>query len=111
MFEDSYYERNAAPNEASSIKRNVLDSYKFKNVAEGGIVGLQQGGMATSEAPSAMSAMLAPPMQQQPMPMQQQPMPMQQQPMPMQTTNGKVCLCRVWDSLNLKVFNLFLTNL
>jgi hypothetical protein len=44
MFEDRYYERNAA---------------------EGGIVGLQQGGTATSEAPSAMSAMLAPPMQQQ----------------------------------------------
>jgi hypothetical protein len=65
MFEDSYYTRNAA---------------------EGGIVGLQQGGMATPQAPSAMSAMLAPPTQQQPMPMQQQPMPMQQpmqQPMPM----------------------------
>jgi hypothetical protein len=59
MFEDSYYTRNAA---------------------EGGIVGLQQGGMATPQAPSAMSAMLAPPTQQQPMPMQQ---PMQQQPMPM----------------------------
>jgi hypothetical protein len=61
MFEDSYYVRNNAPNEASSIKRNVLDSYKFKNAAEGGIVGLQQGGMATPQAPSAMSAMLAPP--------------------------------------------------
>ena len=44
MFEDSYYTRNAA---------------------EGGIVGLQQGGMATPQAPSALSAMLAPPMQQQ----------------------------------------------
>jgi hypothetical protein len=84
-FNPYTYVRNDAPNETSSIKRNVLDSDKFKNVAEGGIVGLQQGGMATPQAPSAMSTMLATPMQQQqPMPMQQQPMPMQQQPMPMQ---------------------------
>jgi hypothetical protein len=40
------------------------DSYYVRNAAEGGIVGLQQGGMATPQAPSAMSAMLAPPMQQ-----------------------------------------------
>jgi hypothetical protein len=80
-FNPYTYVRNDAPNETSSIKRNVLDSDKFKNVAEGGIVGLQQGGMAIPQAPSAMSAMLAPPMQQQPMPMQQQPMPMQGMPM------------------------------
>jgi hypothetical protein len=100
-FNPYTYVRNDAPNETSSIKRNVLDSDKFKNVAEGGIVGLQQGGMAIPQAPSAMSAMLAPPMQQQPMPMQQQP----------SLCLCKVCLCRVWDSLNHKVFNLFLTNL
>ena len=65
-------------------RENMFEkSYYTRNAAEGGIVGLQQGGMATPQAPSAMSAMLAPPMQQQqPMPMQQQ--PMQQQPMPMQ---------------------------
>jgi hypothetical protein len=68
MFEDSYYTRNAA---------------------EGGIVGLQQGGMATPQAPSAMSAMLNTPTAQQPIPIniavqppQQQQQPMQQ-PMPM----------------------------
>jgi hypothetical protein len=85
------------------------DSYYVRNAAEGGIVGLQQGGMATPQAPSAMSAMLAPPMQQQPMPMQQQPMPMQQQPINSNNlcSNNqclcKVCLCRV--------FNLFPINL
>jgi hypothetical protein len=67
MFEDSYYD------------------VMIRNAAEGGIVGLQQGGMATPQAPSAMSAMLAPPMQQQ-----QQPM---QQPMPMQYSMHNLCLC------------------
>jgi hypothetical protein len=77
------YVRNDAPNETSSIKRNVFDSDKFKNVAEGGIVGLQQGGMATPQAPSAMAGMLAQPQPQQPvMPQQPQPsMPMPPQQM------------------------------
>ena len=77
------YVRNDAPNETSSIKRNVFDSDKFKNVAEGGIVGLQQGGMATPQAPSAMAGMLAQPQPQQPvMPQQPQPsMPMSPQQM------------------------------
>ena len=71
---------------------NYFNPYTYvRNVAEGGIVGLQQGGMATPQAPSAMSAMLAQPMQQQQpvpiniavQPMQQQ-QPMQQSmPMPM----------------------------
>jgi hypothetical protein len=69
---------------------NYFNPYTYvRNVAEGGIVGLQQGGMATPQAPSAMSAMLAQPMQQQqPVPINiavqpmQQPM-QQQQPMPM----------------------------
>jgi hypothetical protein len=70
------------------------DSYYMRNAAEGGIVGLQQGGMATPQAPSAMSAMLSSPMQQQqqqqPVPVNiavqptQQQQPMQQQPMPIQ---------------------------
>jgi hypothetical protein len=78
-------------------RENMFEkSYYTRNAAEGGIVGLQQGGMATPQAPSAMSAMLAPPMQQQ------QPMPMQQQPMPMQG---------LWVSPNHKVFNLFPINL
>jgi hypothetical protein len=68
------YVRNDAPNETSSIKRNVFDSDKFKNVAEGGIVGLQQGGMPTPQAPSAMAGMLAQPQPQQPV-MPQQPQP------------------------------------
>jgi hypothetical protein len=69
---------------------NYFNPYTYvRNVAEGGIVGLQQGGMATPQAPSAMSAMLAQPMQQQqPVPINiavqpmQQPM-QQQQSMPM----------------------------
>jgi len=71
---------------------NYFNPYTYvRNVAEGGIVGLQQGGMATPQAPSSMSAMLAQPMQQQQpvpiniavQPMQQQ-QPMQQSmPMPM----------------------------
>jgi hypothetical protein len=50
-----------------------------RNAAEGGIIGLQQGGMATPQAPSAMAGMLSTTsthnsLCQQPM---QQPMPMQ----------------------------------
>jgi hypothetical protein len=67
---------------AGGVRPSYLGPYRYvRNAAEGGIIGLQQGGMATPQAPSAMSAMLAPPTQQQ-QPMQQQ--PMQQQPMPMQ---------------------------
>ena len=70
--------------------QNYFTPYNYiRNAAEGGIVGLQQGGMATPQAPSAMSAMLNTPTAQQPIPIniavqppqQQQPM---QQPMPMQ---------------------------
>ena len=70
--------------------QNYFTPYNYvRNAAEGGIVGLQQGGMATPQAPSAMSAMLNAPTAQQPIPIniavqppqQQQPM---QQPMPMQ---------------------------
>jgi hypothetical protein len=91
------YVRNDAPNETSSIKRNVFDSDKFKNVAEGGIVGLQQGGMPTPQAPSAMAGMLAQPQPQQPLPTnvqvqpQQPVMPQQPQPsMPMPQTGSGV---------------------
>jgi hypothetical protein len=67
---------------AGGVRPSYFGERRYvRNAAEGGIVGLQQGGMATPQAPSAMSAMLAPPMQQQPMPMQQQPMPMQGMPM------------------------------
>jgi hypothetical protein len=64
---------------------NYFNPYTYvRNVAEGGIVGLQQGGMATPQAPSAMSAMLAQPMQQQqPVPINIAVQPMQQQ-QPMQ---------------------------
>ena len=60
---------------------NYFNPYTYvRNVAEGGIVGLQQGGMATPQAPSAMSAMLAQPMQQQqPVPVNIAVQPMQQQ--------------------------------
>jgi hypothetical protein len=71
--------------------QNYFTPYNYvRNAAEGGIVGLQQGGMATPQAPSAMSAMLNTPTAQQPIPIniavqppQQQQQPMQQ-PMPMQ---------------------------
>jgi hypothetical protein len=96
-FNPYTYVRNAAPNETLSIKRNVFDSDKFKNVAEGGIVGLQQGGMATPQAPSAMAGMLAQPQPQQPLPTnvqvqpQQPVMPQQPQPsMPMPQTGSGV---------------------
>lgn len=64
---------------------NYFNPYTYvRNVAEGGIVGLQQGGMATPQAPSSMSAMLAQPMQQQqPVPINIAVQPMQQQ-QPMQ---------------------------
>jgi hypothetical protein len=91
------YVRNDAPNETLSIKRNVFDSDKFKNIAEGGIVGLQQGGMPTPQAPSAMAGMLAQPQPQQPLPTnvqvqpQQPVMPQQPQPsMPMPQTGSGV---------------------
>ena len=60
---------------------NYFNPYTYvRNVAEGGIVGLQQGGMATPQAPSSMSAMLAQPMQQQqPVPVNIAVQPMQQQ--------------------------------
>ena len=60
---------------------NYFNPYTYvRNVAEGGIVGLQQGGMATPQAPSSMSAMLAQPMQQQqPVPINIAVQPMQQQ--------------------------------
>lgn len=71
--------------------QNYFTPYNYvRNAAEGGIVGLQQGGMATPQAPSAMSAMLNTPTSQQSIPIniavqppQQQQQPMQQ-PMPMQ---------------------------
>ena len=66
-----------------------FDPYRYvRRAAEGGIVGLQQGGMPTPQAPSAMSAMLTPPVQQ-PQPIQpiniavQPPQQQPQQPQPM----------------------------
>ena len=57
-----------------------------RNAAEGGIVGLQQGGMATPQAPSAMAGMLTQPQPQQPLPINVQVQPQQpvipQQPQP-----------------------------
>ena len=47
--------------------QNYFTPYNYvRNAAEGGIVGLQQGGMATPQAPSAMASMLAQPQPQQP---------------------------------------------
>lgn len=75
-------------------------NYNFlgtRTAAEGGIVGLQQGGMATPQAPSAMAGMLAQPQPQQPLPInvqvqpQQSVMPQQPQPsMPMPQTGSGV---------------------
>jgi len=69
--------------------QRYFDPYRYvRTAAEGGIVGLQQGGMATPQAPSAMSAMLTPPVQQ-PQPIQpiniavQPPQQQPQQPQPM----------------------------
>jgi len=57
-----------------------------RTAAEGGIVGLQQGGMATPQAPSAMASMLAQPQPQQSIPINVQVQPQQsvmpQQPQP-----------------------------
>ena len=66
--------------------QNYFTPYNYvRNAAEGGIVGLQQGGMATPQAPSAMAGMLA-----QPQP-QQSVMPQQPQPsMPMSQTGSGV---------------------
>jgi len=69
--------------------QRYFDPYRYiRTAAEGGIVGLQQGGMPTPQAPSAMSAMLTPPVQQ-PQPIQpiniavQPPQQQPQQPQPM----------------------------
>ena len=69
--------------------QRYFEPYRYvRRAAEGGIVGLQQGGMATPQAPSAMSAMLTPPVQQ-PQPIQpiniavQPPQQQPQQPQPM----------------------------
>ena len=88
--------RRPIPTEAEYLRRAVeggseryFDPYRYvRTAAEGGIVGLQQGGMATPQAPSAMSAMLTPPVQQ-PQPIQpiniavQPPQQQPQQPQPM----------------------------
>jgi hypothetical protein len=75
-------------------------NYNFlgtRTAAAGGIVGLQQGGMATPQAPSAMAGMLAQPQPQQSIPInvqvqpQQSVMPQQPQPsMPMSQTGSGV---------------------
>ncbi|MCH9621740.1 MAG: hypothetical protein S4CHLAM20_11670 [Chlamydiia bacterium] len=78
--------------------QNYFTPYNYvRNAAEGGIVGLQQGGMATPQAPSAMAGMLAQPQPQQPLPInvqvqpQQSVMPQQPQPsMPMSQTGSGV---------------------
>ena len=64
-----------------NYKYNFLGT---RTAAAGGIVGLQQGGMATPQAPSAMASMLAQPQPQQSV-MPQQPQP--SMPMP-QTGSG-----------------------
>lgn len=78
--------------------QNYFTPYNYvRNAAEGGIVGLQQGGMATPQAPSAMAGMLAQPQPQQSIPInvqvqpQQSVMPQQPQPsMPMSQTGSGV---------------------
>lgn len=69
----------------------------YRYVAKGGLVGLQQGGMATPQAPSAMASMLAQPQPQQSIPInvqvqpQQSVMPQPPQPsMPMSQTGSGV---------------------
>ena len=89
--------RRPIPTEAEYLRRGVEggsqryfdEPYRYiRTAAEGGIVGLQQGGMPTPQAPSAMSAMLTPPVQQ-PQPIQpiniavQPPQQQPQQPQPM----------------------------
>jgi hypothetical protein len=69
---------------AGGVRPSYFGERRYvRNAAEGGIVGLQQGGMATPQAPSAMAGMLAQPQPQQPvMPQQPQPsMPMPPQQM------------------------------
>lgn len=65
-------------------RRNYFTPYRY--AAEGGLIGLQQGGMATPQAPSAMAGMLAQPQPQQPLPINVQVQPQQpvmpQQPQP-----------------------------
>jgi len=65
-------------------RRNYFTPYRY--AAEGGLIGLQQGGMATPQAPSAMAGMLAQPQTQQPLPINVQVQPQQpvmpQQPQP-----------------------------
>jgi hypothetical protein len=69
-----------------------FDPYRYvRSAAEGGIVGLQQGGMATPQAPSAMASMLTQPQPQQPLPSNVQVQPQQPQPsMPMSQTGSGV---------------------
>lgn len=65
-------------------RRNYFTPYRY--AAEGGLIGLQQGGMPTPQAPSAMAGMLAQPQPQQPLPINVQVQPQQpvmpQQPQP-----------------------------
>jgi hypothetical protein len=69
---------------AGGVRPSYFGERRYvRNAAEGGIIGLQQGGMPTPQAPSAMAGMLAQPQPQQPvMPQQPQPsMPMPPQQM------------------------------
>jgi hypothetical protein len=65
-------------------RRNYFTPYRY--AAEGGLIGLQQGGMPTPQAPSSMAGMLAQPQPQQPLPINVQVQPQQpvmpQQPQP-----------------------------
>jgi len=65
-------------------RRNYFTPYRY--AAEGGLIGLQQGGMPTPQASSAMAGMLAQPQPQQPLPINVQVQPQQpvmpQQPQP-----------------------------
>jgi hypothetical protein len=69
---------------AGGVRPSYFGERRYvRNAAEGGLIGLQQGGMPTPQAPSAMAGMLAQPQPQQPvMPQQPQPsMPMPPQQM------------------------------
>lgn len=80
------------------VRPSSFSPYEYTRIAAaGGIVGLQQGGMATPQAPSAMASMLAQPQPQQSIPInvqvqpQQSVMPQQPQPsMPMSQTGSGV---------------------
>ena len=65
-------------------RRNYFTPYRY--AAEGGLIGLQQGGMPTPQAPSAMAGMLTQPQPQQLLPINIQVQPQQpvmpQQPQP-----------------------------